>query len=503
MLTFQIYASSAKGKLLADYSSRVLDGGGLSFSTNGRGFAACHAPLVPMPLNEAFQVYEWPGTPHVVVSNNAAAVVWEGRLEDISIVPGGVALTALGYQRALLDIPYTAFWSKSSTADWYTVPEKYRGTPGRYEMDNNNRLYIAPRKGETFGNTTHSGEMTWSVPHLGIKDIASFAADYSLLLPSNWEMRLLSCDHNFTNFVVEALVTATGSAQSGTWNISTSAKRRLIFAIRNNTSSITISADTGVNFAKLTNIRIKSTTASTVLASDIAAHIAANVNSTNAMQLSGDRTMITATATNLTDESYEDEYGADILDRLALMHSYEWSVWENRQLVFRPRGSAGRHWYVDVSKLLELQRSLESIRNTAYAVYQDANGRPLRTSSMGNTTSQERYGLKRRGAVNVQTTSWSQANTYRNAWLNDMANNQARARIEFSQLYDGFGVKNDLWSVRAGDRITIRNLSPTISSDVGQIRTFIVGETEYDAMTNMLTLAPATPTPTLVTLMAK
>lgn len=504
MLAFQVYESPARGRMLADYTSRVMAGGGLSFSTNGRGFAALSAPLVSMPLHEAFQVYEWPGTPHVVVSDNVAAVVWEGRLEDISIVPGGVALTALGYQRALLDVPYTALWSKASTADWYTVPEDVRGTPGRYETDNNNRLYIAPRKGETFSSSTQGGEITWAAPHNGIRNIARFEASYNLLLPSGWEMRLLSCDYDFANIVVEATVTATGSTQSGSWAISTSAKQRLIFAIRNNSGgSTTITAETGDNYARLTGIRIKSTTDSTVPASTIAAALAAHVNSVNAMQLQAGSDWIEPTATDLTDEIYEDEYGADILDRLALRHSYEWCVWEDRWLIFRPRGSAGRHWYVDVSKILELQRSLEQIRNSAYGVYQDANGRTLRTNTVGDGTSQERYGLIRRGFLNVQTTSLGQAQAHRSAWLTDMANNRARARIEFSELYDGSGAQHELWSVRAGDRVTMRNLSPTISTDIDRIRTFVVGETEYDAAANTLTLTPAEPTPTLVTLVAR
>ena len=86
----------------------------MRFSTNEHGYASLEA-FVPMGLQEAFEVYEWPGLPHVVVSDYGGGVAWEGRLEDITIVPGGVQLAAFGYQNALRDVTYTALWSRSGS----------------------------------------------------------------------------------------------------------------------------------------------------------------------------------------------------------------------------------------------------------------------------------------------------------------------------------------------------------------------------------------------------
>lgn len=504
MIGFQIYASSAKGRLLADYTARAGDGGGLSFSTNRHGFQALSAPLIPMALIEAFALYDYPGTPHAVVTDYSGGVIWEGRVEDITIVPGGVALVALGYQRALHDLPYTALWSKTSTADWDEVDESVRGAPGQYEMDNNNRLYIAPRKGEAFSSSAQSGELTYAVPHNGERAIAHFSASYALTLPANWEIRLLSCDDDYANIVVEATVTATGSPQSGSWAITTSAKRRLIFAVRNNSGgSTTITTETGAMYAKLTSIRIKSTTSATVTASAIAAALASYLNGINPAQLSGSAALIEVTGTDLGDEVYEDEWPATILDRLALLHGYEWSVWEGRLLNFRPRAGGGRHWYVDVVGGLELQRSLTNIRNSAYASYRDASGRTLRTNTVGDAASQARYGLIRRGFINVQTTSLGEAQTHRSAWLADTATDQARASILFDHLYDAAGAAHPLYLLRAGDTLTMRNLPPTLSTEIDRIRTFTVGETEYDAVEGTLTVAPDEATPTLDRLVAR
>jgi hypothetical protein len=324
------------------------------------------------------------------------------------------------------------------------------------------------------------------------------------LLPADWTVRLIMCDYDFSNVSAHTPVTATGSLQTGSWSITTAARQRLILSVTNESSgSTTISADTGVNYARLTNIRIKSTTDATVLASTIANRMIATINSVNPSQLASDAALIEATSVDLKDEIYEDTYPAAILDRLALLHTYEWGVWEGHRLHFRPKGSAGQHWFVDVVQILELQRSLENIRNSAYGVYRSADGKTLRTAAANDSNSQGRYGVVRRGFVNVQTTSATEAQTHRDAWLADRATLAMRARILFDRLYDAAGSEMPLYAVRAGDKVTMRNLPPTLSTAVDRIRTFVVGETSYDAAADRIDIAPSDPVPTLVTLVAR
>jgi len=486
--------------MLADYTGRAT---GLRFSTNTHGFAALSVPLVPMTISEAFEVYEWPGLPHVVVSDSAAGVVWEGRLEDIAIIAGGVALTALGYQRSLRDVPYTALWSASGSGGWraVTAEENPNSGPSLFEMDNNNRLYIAPRKGESFATTgAVRGSVTWAAPHRGDRLITHFDASYDFLLLAGWIIRMVGCDFDFTNAVELASVTATGVTQSGSWSFTGINKERIYFEIRNATGAVsTITADTGGNYARLTGLRIK-TDSGSVLASDIAAALATYVNGANSGQLSGSATLITATTTDLQNELYEDEYPADILDRLASLHVYEWGVYENRYLHFRPRGADQRQWYVDVTQILELQRSLENLKNSAYAVYKAADGGGALRTAIATSTSVDRYGVVRRGLVGVQTTSATEAGVHRDAYLNDRSTLALRARISFSRIYDAAGAAYPLYMLRAGDMVTMRNLPPTLSTEIDRIRSFVVGETDYDAVAGSIDIAPRNPVPTLVTI---
>lgn len=502
MLSLQIY-TSADGVMLADYSGQAW---GVRFSTNKHGFAACQIGLVSMSLAEAFEVYEWPGIPHVVVSDSATGIAWEGRLEDIAIVAGGVSLTALGYQRAMYDIPYTALWSKSGTAAWRAVAdtEVTGATPSQYEIDNNNRLYIAPRKGETYTNNSSFGEMTFAVPHNSVRNITNFSCNYTVLLPTNWQVRIYTAPDDFSGATLETTLTATGALQTGTFSLSVTANKRVRFHVRNATGGdSTITAETGVNFARLTGVRVKTSASSAIYADEIAAALVAYVSGVNASQLSTLDDLIEATTTDLFDELYEDVYPAAILDRLAMLHTAEWGVFEGRVLHFRPQGNAGRHWYVDATQILELQRSLENVRNSAYGVYRAANGGTLRTGTTDDEPGKTRYGLTRRGFVDVQTTSLSEAETHRNVWLSDRADMQPRARIEFNRVFDAGGGIWPLWSMRAGDTVTIRNLPPTLSSDIDRIRTFRIGETSYNAASGIMDIAPDDPTPTLVTLVAR
>ena len=281
-------------------------------------------------------------------------------------------------------------------------------------------------------------------------------------------------------------------------------KRRLVVRVRNDTGgSVTLAAATGTNYLKLTDLRIRAVSAASVVASDIVGGVAAFVHGVNAGQLSDDVSFVEPTTTALLDEVYEDELPAAVLDRLALLHTHEWAVWEDRLLRFRPKGSGGRAWYVDVAALPGLERSLENVRNSAYAVYRDAGGRTLRTPAIGNVASQTRYGVVRRGFVGVQSSSLTEAQLHRAVYLADRADRAPRADISFERLYDAAGGVWPLYSIRAGDSITMRNLPPTADPAVDRVRTFLVSETSYDAISGVVDVSPEEPAPTLARLVAR
>ena len=510
MLTVQIYTNSDATTLLADWSAQAspsFGGGGLRFSTNRHGFAALELPLVRVSPAEAFAVYEWPGTPHVVVSDAAAGVVWEGRVEDIGIVANGVTVRALGYQRALYDVPYSALWSVTTVSGWEPVTSSNLSghRPGRYQMDTNNRLYISPTAGETFGDGTHAGAMTLAIPHRSDRKLKKFACSYEMVLPTDWKFRVITYDDAFGSSSTINTVTANGTTQTGTLDLNLSDAERVNIDIRNNTTGdSTIPGDTGDYYLRLTGVRVKSTTSSDVYASEIVRGIVTYVSGINSGQLGSGKIDIEATTIDLDDALYEDATPAAILDELATLHRYEWGVYERQQLYFRPLGTGGRAWYVDVVTTPELDRTLETVRTSAYGVYQNAAGQTRRTIVATADGELLRYGIVRREALDVSTTtSATEAALHRDLFLDDRASAQGRGYIEFNALHDAAGGRWPLWMARAGDTVTMRNLPPTLTTDIDRIRTFRIGETDFDATTGRLTLAPEEPTPTLVTLVAR
>ena len=173
----------------------------------------------------------------------------------------------------------------------------------------------------------------------------------------------------------------------------------------------------------------------------------------------------------------------------------EVGVWENRQLHLRVRGQprGTGTW----TRSLDVERSLATLANAAYGVYQDANSQTQRTTTATDADSIARFALTRRAAVAASTTSSTQAGVQRDAYLADRATPPNRADIRIPALYDSQGGRWPLWLARSGDTITIRNLPLTLSLDVDRIRTFRITETSYSCDTDELQVTPEMPPPSL------
>lgn len=107
-LSVKVFDSPNKNYTIVDGVGAI----GVTFGTNEHGFASFEC-FYPCSLSESFRIYDRPGLPHVEITA-FGGTVWEGRLEDVAIVNGGVRLKAFGYQRALSDTLYT--WGYATTA---------------------------------------------------------------------------------------------------------------------------------------------------------------------------------------------------------------------------------------------------------------------------------------------------------------------------------------------------------------------------------------------------
>jgi hypothetical protein len=101
-LQIAIYESPETGRLLADWTELARD---VEFATNAHGFASLSA-FILLSQAEAFRWFDQYGLPWIQV-NAAGPVAWEGRLEDVDLVDGGIRVTALGAWSAFGDLPHS------------------------------------------------------------------------------------------------------------------------------------------------------------------------------------------------------------------------------------------------------------------------------------------------------------------------------------------------------------------------------------------------------------
>jgi len=502
MLQIGIYDSSA-GSLYLDISTRasnvvIVNG------EHGFGSLAC---FVRMSLAEAFMLYDRPGIPHVQVTEFGLQV-WAGRLEDVAIVAGGVRLTALGYWRALTDVPYTSLWSYAGVAGWRMLTQNDGATLKNqlYAVDFLNRIYMGLTKNTIYGNNTDAAYAIFFAPDGSRQAIKYVSVDYDYSLPVNWTLRLVAYDGS--SLAADASnITTIGGAATGTktWAVTINNAIAVGIEIFNSTgANYTMAGETGGFYAKATNFRANERNSATINADMIATDLAIYVNGINSAQLSASAALISSPGVDLTSEVYADALPADILDRLARLGDnitpvslYETGVWENQLLTFQKRGATARTWYVDISAL-ELERTITALRNSMYADYQEAGGRTLRTTTSDDSASVARYGLTRRGMVSTQTTSSTLAGTSRDAALQDGKDPKPLIAIAIDRIYDAAGSVYPLWMVRAWDTIVIRNLPLTLSAALDRIRTFRNIEARYDVDANRLTVTPESRMPTLV-----
>jgi hypothetical protein len=509
MLMFGIYAGYG-GRLLLDATSYANN---VQFSTNEHGFDRLSA-FIRMPIDKSFQRYDQIGSLHVAIYYGAF-VVWEGRIEDVSIQSGGIQIVAYGYQRALSDVPYTALWSKTTYDDFrpILVTELFNRRSERYEIDLENRIFIAPRKNESFGGAASDlkiGSMVYVIPDQSVRELVAISFDYAFIAPTNWIFQCNATTSAYGSSVGITSVNATGALLTGSINTTFSARNRVAFEMLYNVgAATTYTGETGDAYVRITNLRIKTTTTSTVYADEIADALIAYVNGVNSTHLSSSTSLTQSPTLDLRDELYEDMYPSDILNYLVKLgdnqttpRMWEWGVYEGQKLHLRPKGDAARQWYVDISEL-ELERTIDSLHNSVYVTYKEANGGIVRTSTSADSASITRYGLTRRAVVNSDTTNATQAGTHRDTVLADRKEPLPKARIEFDAVFNANGARCKLWEVRSGDQITIRNLPPSTSASLDKIRSFRISTTEYDTDSKKLSVSPELPIDTLEFMLAR
>jgi hypothetical protein len=226
---------------------------------------------------------DWPdvGYGYQVVLRNGLTALWAGRVRHIDQDVETIGITALGNWIYLDDYVYIGggatpgtwgrVWSDTRFGRWKQSnnnmgPPFTTMFPEKAEGDNQNRLYLAPRKNEAFGNAPWiRGGWYYSSPY---DDIKRIKFNYDVTVLANWQIRLVSYIAGWGGANVEWTQAATAA---GAQDITlANARPNLIFYYENTAANAVFASDTGaVNFI-ITTLHLYGTTDTTPTVSNVA-----------------------------------------------------------------------------------------------------------------------------------------------------------------------------------------------------------------------------------------
>lgn len=294
MLMLGLYETvpSASGALVLDATAYTRS---CTITTDAHGFESLSA-TVDRALTDAFRIYDYP---LLYVGLSAyGSIVWEGRLEDPTLTVGaqgsGLTIQALGYWRAMSDLPaYIAFWSKSTVEGFRPFTTDDGGlavVPDRFNFDVQNRIFITPINGSTQGIAAGDAMIGYQTPYGNTRGITGAQFAWELTVPeANWRAAIQNRNADFSGIANPWLFTSGGAGTTTRATHVTFASAQIVnFFLDRNIANAVYAVDTGVNYLKITRLRLVSSTTneiSTTLTANRAAGagVTATVGSTAGM----------------------------------------------------------------------------------------------------------------------------------------------------------------------------------------------------------------------------
>ncbi len=485
-----------------------------SVATNEHGFAEASITAMLPRNTRTNSIYQ-------AMSGQAAELVvccgpdtlYEGRVEMVEIGGNTADFSAVGYQQACRDLPYTAMWSDTRTDVWRPLltTEQAAAAPGRYTFNTNNQLWIAPNKGAVHAGaagTSRIGYLVYLAPDDADRALAAVSFTYNVVAPgASWVFGVQWYDASFT--VISSSNIAAGSASGATTVTLTGSPVAVAFYFYDSGAGAALAAETGVNYARVTDVHVKSTTSTSIYADEIVKDIVSYMAGETATQVNDNTAYIDNPSLALNDQIYEDMLPADIFSKLCLLgdsnvppNRYEWQVWENKLLFFRRKGLYNNTWHV-VGDDIRIANNNGDIVNSTYATYRDASGRTLRTTVDTEIDASLFQAVLRRQAVQANTTSALQAEVNADAVRYDKRRAQARLQFQLNTAHNiTTGYRVPAWRIRSGDTVIVRNI-PAATSGLNGVNTFTVLRTEFDIVKRTMTITPDNPAPVLEMMLAR
>jgi len=259
MLMFGLFSGppSSGGGLLLDCTPYATS---CVLTTNERGYERATAAL-EQALIESFRLYDQ-ALLYVGVSMYGQTI-WEGRLEDPTLDTLGFTAQALGYWRALFDIPYIAAWSSGSVADFIQTTTDMGiaaySDSERWTRDTNNRLGIGLTAGATYATNKASG-LLFGIPHRSTRNIVGiqFALEINLPAAHTWRCVSFAGDISgaLSSAAVEASLVGTAALVNRAYHLILGTPRETCGIDVLCNAGAAYAGQTWASYAKVTHVRV-------------------------------------------------------------------------------------------------------------------------------------------------------------------------------------------------------------------------------------------------------
>lgn len=500
-LQLAIY-DSYNGNLVYDFTQECI---APEFTTNKYGFGYCKFG-VTWDLSRVAPFFKFKKQCYVRIGN-ANESFFEGRLEDVELGQKSI-FTAFGYWRAFADVQFNDLWSTTDVSRFKTATAFSNGAAGRPEkftiQNQNGILYFSLQK-----NTDYTG---------------NYNARQVFVNPIGSQRKIQAVNFTFQQRNTAATTLSAG-LQDSDQNYRAGTTNYFLFQSTVSGAIIPINAFVpnldaisffmGTPFAALFvgengneaisyyNVRVGTTpsiSGARLYADEILRYTASGVNTLNANMISQDFSAIQSPRYDLTDIEFIDKSGIDVIETLLKYpdyqgNLYEFRVWENQQIIFRPITS-NRTWYVDLNEI-KVKRTMDTLYSQVRTRYKGVNEYQVWSTFTRN--SNYPYTIERQKTIQTDLLN-PDTSAIATAFFNDQ-NEKERYAITVENVVDLQGRIRRAYYVRSGDTIILRNIPPYLFDAINS--SFVVDETIAHPDTGKVQLVPKNPTPELDALLAK
>lgn len=451
---------------------------GFEIVSNERGYAYA---VFPFRGNvREFMKYTRRSRADVIVSYGPQKV-WEGKLAIKEHQENKTVLSALGGWASLQRDLMFELYVDRMLERWKPMYFQSNVVNDLYQIDEQNRIYAAPRKGEDF-DTSHKFGFRYRIPDDSVNKIVAVSFDYEILGTSTWRMEL----KNQSGTVEASATGSTPTPTTGTINLSpmsltTGFDLRLEFFYNSGTAT-EYTGETGDTYLKVTDIRVAYATG-TITSADILEDIMTKAAAAG-LDVSADAQRIEAQTDDIYHYVEEDITYADAILKVAALADtnltaadYIISIFEDGRLVFEKKTTNPVYYEAQVDKYKIRQDSADVI-NKAYTLghFRALNWRRVRGDVQSDSESIDRFGVQ--GAfIDAEVLSLTTRNEMAAALVAAGKDGEPEIEITFSDLFhDGGVVQVNPALIKPGSRIRMRGLPLGLSQSLGTITELEVKE---------------------------